>query len=105
MRCGTCDVETRVIETRKRADGLYRRRECPECGARLSTMETVVRLKRGQKSQKREAPAKPAKLKGIKPAPRKPAPVRRVDDFWLRNETHDYHEDLKGLGIDISNTD
>jgi len=105
MRCGACDVETRVIETRKRADGLYRRRECPECGTRVSTMEQVVGLSPGPKSQKPEAPAKPAKPKGIKPAPRKAPPVRRVDDFWLRNEAHDYHEDLKGLGIDISNID
>ena len=102
MRCASCDTDTIVLESRRREDGTYRRRECPSCGARFSTMETVVGLKPGPKSQKPEAPAKPAKPKGIKPLPRKPAPARRVDDFWLRNETHDYHEDLKELGIDTT---
>lgn len=102
MRCASCQAETSVLESRRRDDGMYRRRECPSCGARFSTMETVVGLKPGPKSQKPEAPAKPAKLKGIKPAPPRAAPVRRVDDFWLRNETHDYHEDLKELGIDTT---
>ncbi len=102
MKCASCQAETAVLESRRRDDGMYRRRECPSCGARFSTMETVVGLKPGPKSQKPEAQAKPAKPKGIKPAPPRAAPVRRVDDFWLRNETHDYHEDLKELGIDTT---
>lgn len=102
MRCASCQTETTVLESRRRDDGTYRRRECLSCGARFSTMETVVGLKPGPKSQKPEAPVKPAKLKGIKPVPPRAAPVRRVDDFWLRNETHDYREDLKELGIDTT---
>ncbi len=102
MKCASCQAETTVLESRRRDDGMYRRRECPSCGARFSNMETVVGLKPGTKSRKPEAPAKPAKLKGIKPAPPRAAPVQRVDDFWLRNETHDYHEDLKELGIDTT---
>lgn len=102
MRCASCQTETTVLESRRRDDGTYRRRECPTCGSRFSTMETLVGLKPGPKSQKPEAPARPAKLKGIKPAPPKAAPVRRVDDFWLRNETHDYRDDLKELGIDTT---
>lgn len=100
MKCASCQTDTLVRESRRREDGMYRRRECPACGARFSTMETVVGLKPGPKSQKPDAP--PAKPKSIKAAPRHSAPVRRIDDYWMRNEPHDYQEELKELGIDTT---
>jgi hypothetical protein len=40
MRCTSCNEPTRVLETRRRADGATRRRrECTECGRRFSTEE------------------------------------------------------------------
>ena len=41
MDCPTCNASTRVLESR-RADGgdaVRRRRECPECGRRFTTLE------------------------------------------------------------------
>lgn len=41
MQC-TCGGETRVLESRKTADGLKRRRKCLTCESRFSTIEKIV---------------------------------------------------------------
>ena len=39
-KCPTCGVEAYVIDTREQPDGtIRRRRECPQCGERWSTVE------------------------------------------------------------------
>lgn len=40
MRCPTCrSHKGRVLDSRPREAGIYRRRECDKCGERFSTME------------------------------------------------------------------
>lgn len=40
FRCPNCETELRVVITRKRATGIIaRRRECPSCGQRVTTVE------------------------------------------------------------------
>lgn len=41
MRCPNCDEESRVLETRKSASGMRRRRACA-CGNKFTTLEIVV---------------------------------------------------------------
>jgi hypothetical protein len=106
-----------VAETRRRSDGVYRRRICPTCNTRFSTVETLVQEKPGPKEVPKQtekpAPAKVAKpAKSAKPWPFKkdaPAPRRREDDFWLRDAEdyghRGYRDDLKETGIDIQDFD
>lgn len=115
MRCPSCDIETRVLDTRRKSDGVYRRRVCPTCDARFSTRETIVEERPGPKPvvQKKPIPhpGPPAPAAKPKRAIRKerPAPKRREDDDWTR-DTEDYgsrglREELKEIGFDIPDFD
>lgn len=42
MKCTKCRVALPVIETRKAAAGVYRRRRCPRCNGDVTTLEQVV---------------------------------------------------------------
>ena len=43
MMCPNCGCWSTVIETREKGDGnKRRRRECPECGHRFSTIEQII---------------------------------------------------------------
>ena len=42
MKCPICQSETRVIDSRDRSMGFYRRRECVKCLTRFSTYELVL---------------------------------------------------------------
>lgn len=43
MMCPNCGCWSTVIETREKPDGKKRRRrECPECGHRFSTIEQII---------------------------------------------------------------
>ena len=43
MMCPNCGCWSTVIETREKTDGSKRRRrECPECGHRFSTIEQII---------------------------------------------------------------
>jgi len=43
MKCPSCNASNdRVVDTRTRRDGIYRRRECITCGIRWSTCEVIV---------------------------------------------------------------
>jgi transcription elongation factor Elf1 len=39
MNCPACGNPTRVVDSRKRARRVRRRRECKECGQRFTTLE------------------------------------------------------------------
>jgi hypothetical protein len=39
MKCAHCGAATDVADTRTRQYGVYRRRKCPNCGFRFSTLE------------------------------------------------------------------
>ena len=41
ITCHLCDGKTRVLETRVHPAGVYRRRQCLQCGARLSSVERI----------------------------------------------------------------
>ena len=103
MKCAACGAESTVLESRKRDGGTYRRRMCPACGCRFSTMETIMHgLKTGPRPSKPAPAPKPAKPKAARPAARRPAPARRLDDYWMRGEPHDYQDDLREAGIDTT---
>lgn len=42
MKCPICQSETKVIDSRDKLIGFYRRRECIECLTRFSTYELVL---------------------------------------------------------------
>jgi len=102
MKCTACATETMVLSTRSRESGIYRRRECPACGTRFSTMEAAVGMRPGPKTTKPAPPPRVAKPRAARPAPRQPAPARRLDDHWMRAEPHDFQEDLREAGIDTT---
>ena len=40
MTCPSCGCsDTRIVDSRKREDSVFRRRECIECGKRFNTIE------------------------------------------------------------------
>ena len=41
MKCKSCAVETKVVDSRRKMDGVWRRRECAACKRRFNTMESV----------------------------------------------------------------
>ena len=41
MKCKSCHVETKVVDSRKKSDGVWRRRECPACKTRFNTLEVM----------------------------------------------------------------
>ena len=41
IACHLCAGRTRVLETRVHPAGVYRRRQCLQCGARLSSVERI----------------------------------------------------------------
>jgi len=41
MKCKSCRVETKVVDSRKKSDGVWRRRECPACKTRFNTLEVM----------------------------------------------------------------
>lgn len=42
MPCSRCGAGTRVVDSYPTAIGIQRRRECPECGARFTSVERVA---------------------------------------------------------------
>lgn len=98
MKCTSCQSDTMVLDSRKRDDGIYRRRSCPSCGTRFSTMEIIVAgIKPGPRPAKVEP--KPEKKKVVRVA--KPAPKKR--DYWHEIEPDNYHDDLREAGFDLPN--
>lgn len=37
-----CNLQTRVIDSRDKINGVYRRRKCVKCGVRFSTLESYT---------------------------------------------------------------
>lgn len=71
MPCPKCSMgNTQVKDTRSRSGGILRRRRCPACGERFSTLETVVVDKRGGRfiGPTFEAPPQPDHLDAIRRA-------------------------------------
>jgi transcriptional regulator NrdR family protein len=42
MKCDTCQIKTRVIDTRNYADMILRLRVCPECQKTYKTCEKLI---------------------------------------------------------------
>lgn len=86
MECEDCGSESRVIDSRKRGKGVYRRREClnPKCAKRFTTVETVA----AREVRKLRAPSAPRAEKK-----RKSVAVRRaVED--VRADAEAFDEDI-----------
>lgn len=59
MMCPNCGCWSTVLETREKTDGSKRRRrECPECGHRFSTIEQIIR--EDEKYAEKTKPDEPA---------------------------------------------
>lgn len=86
MRCPFCQHEdTRVVDSRVNEDGgsIRRRRECPSCGERFSTLETVeIKLPAIVKSDGRREAFDERKLRGSlgKALQKRPVSEAEVDD-------------------------
>lgn len=57
MNCPKCDAHTCVKDTREKGDAVRRRRHCPVCGHRFSTLELTVEAYSKLSSAKRVAHA------------------------------------------------
>lgn len=55
MKCPVCAEPTKVVDSRKKIDHLYRRRECKACGTRFSTREIPYHFKFVPKDNTEEA--------------------------------------------------
>ena len=60
MKCPVCSKESRVLDSRKRIDGIHRRRSCDHCGERFSTIEKLITPKRVETEK---MPSKPKTIK------------------------------------------
>lgn len=87
MKCEKCGHHTRVLETRPGSTPeTYRRRLClnAACGARVTTVETIVKEPR---PASRPAPAGEAALAAIAAKRKKVAAARRAnEDYALSKE-------------------
>lgn len=74
MKCPTCGCDTIVKDSRKSADGTWRRRHCLTCVVDITTMEQVCETVKGNRvRQPVDKPAVPKGAKVKRPVmPRKP---------------------------------
>ena len=91
MKCKSCRVETKVVDSRKKSDGVWRRRECPACKTRFSTLE-VVNTDRPDVSQPKVR--KPSVRKRVV-VPKTKKVVRKLRDKSARRTMEDYRDQIK----------
>ncbi|WP_029145117.1 transcriptional regulator NrdR [Microbacterium luticocti] len=96
MHCPFCrHPDSRVIDSRTSDDGLSirRRRQCPECGGRFSTIETASLT-----VIKRSGVAEPFSREKVAAGVRKACQGRPVTDDDLALLAQRVEEDLRGTG-------
>lgn len=92
MLCPDCKIETKVVDSRRRDLGVWRRRECPTCEDRFNTFESFVYK---TKAKKREKPApKPKIEKPQKPKKLKPQQVSKKPFNPFADVRKEYNIDL-----------
>ena len=97
MHCPFCHhPDTRVIDSRVNDDGtlIRRRRQCPECGRRLTTTETVT-----LNVMKRSGCAEPFSRDKVISGVRKACKGRPVGVDALARLAQQVEEDIRGRGV------
>lgn len=97
MHCPFCkNSDSRVVDSRTSDDGLSirRRRECPQCGKRFSTVETASLT-----VVKRNGVAEPFSRDKVVSGVRKACQGRPVSDDDLAVLAHRVEESIRGLGV------
>ena len=97
MHCPYCHhPDTRVIDSRVNDDGtlIRRRRQCPECGRRLTTTETVT-----LNVVKRSGCAEPFSRDKVISGVRKACKGRPVGVDALARLAQQVEEDIRGRGV------
>ena len=97
MHCPFCqNPDTKVIDTRISDDGhsIRRRRECPKCGRRFSTVETATLLVR-KRSGNVEQFDRNKVISGV----RKACQGRPIDEESLKHLGQQVEESLRAQGI------
>lgn len=96
MKCPACDGPTKVVDSRKKPEYLYRRRVCRACGTRFSTREVAFNIVVNQENQKEIARLQELTSlidKQVKDARRTRiqygASLNRVDEEMERRVTYD----------------
>jgi transcriptional repressor NrdR len=97
MHCPFCQHEdTKVIDTRISDDGysIRRRRECPVCSKRFTTVETTMLL-----VKKRSGNAEPFNRDKVVSGVRKACQGRPIDEGDLKSLGQQVEEDLRSRGM------
>ena len=91
MKCKSCRVETKVVDSRKKSDGVWRRRECPACKTRFNTLEV---MDSGRPEVRKLKVAKPKVRKRVV-VPKTKKVVRAARDKSARRTMEDYRDQIK----------
>ena len=97
MHCPFCqNPDTKVVDTRISEDGhaIRRRRECPECSRRFTTVETSILL-----VMKRSGNAEPFDRDKVITGVRKACQGRPIDEDDLKQLGQQVEEDLRSRGL------
>lgn len=97
MRCPYCRVgDSRVLDSRETDDGtaIRRRRTCPECGRRFTTMETV-----SLQVLKRSGALEPFSRDKVVAGVRKACQGRPVDEDALALLAQEVEESIRAAGV------
>ncbi|WEV41574.1 transcriptional regulator NrdR [Bifidobacterium sp. ESL0682] len=97
MHCPFCqNNDTKVVDTRISEDGhsIRRRRECPECGRRFTTVETTMLL-----VTKRSGNLEPFNRQKVIDGVRKACQGRPIDEGALKQLGQQVEEDLRSQGL------
>ncbi|MCO6558552.1 MAG: transcriptional repressor NrdR [Bifidobacterium sp.] len=98
MHCPFCqNDDTKVVDTRISEDGhsIRRRRECPECGRRFTTVETTMLLVTKRCSGNLEPFDRQKVINGV----RKACQGRPIDGDALKQLGQQVEEDLRSQGL------
>ncbi|MCI0687040.1 MAG: transcriptional regulator NrdR [Sporichthyaceae bacterium] len=96
MRCPFCRyIDSRVVDSRTADDGtaIRRRRQCPECGRRFTTVETASLL-----VIKRSGATEPFSRDKVLAGVRKACQGRPVDEDALARLAHRVEESIRATG-------
>jgi transcriptional repressor NrdR len=97
MHCPFCqNPDTKVVDTRLNEDGhsIRRRRECPKCGRRFTTVETTMLF-----VQKRSGNVEPFDREKVISGVRKACQGRPINEDDLKLLGQQVEEDLRSRGL------